>query len=100
MDFQRSIKRNPAAFMTLKHDNQWDAWQRHTAALAATYDVAEVLDPKYSPPNTVEQELFDKKQAFMFAVFNEKLKTDTGQQLVRTHAKTRDASLLDLEDGE
>ena len=94
IDFQRSIKRDPSLFETLKHDHQWDGWQRHTSSLAHTFDVADVLDPTYQPSTPEETELFNLKQDFMFAVFNNILKTDTGKNLVRQHEKTRNAQAV------
>jgi len=112
--FQRSIKRDMSLFPILKDEKKWDNFLQETTAQAAAQGVEEVLDPQFQPKNNPdEQELFNLKQKFMFAVFNKTLKTDASQSILRKdptgnaqkifakllkHMEESTAAMLDEED--
>ena len=73
-NFKKGIKRDASLYPVLKHMRTWDSWKRGTTATARAQDVAEILDSKYVPPKIKEMEaLFDKKQKFIYAVFEQTL---------------------------
>ena len=74
---KKSIKREASAYSFLKDERYFDKFQRDLFITAKSHDVSEILDPTFTPgPSTVEQELFEAKQVFMYKVFNETLLTD------------------------
>ena len=77
--------------MTLKDDSAYDAWNCNTISQARAQGLEDVLDEKFKPTTAQEQELFNEKQKFMYAVFESTLKTDTGKSTVRKYQKTYDA---------
>jgi hypothetical protein len=81
-------------FNVLKDDTAWDNWNRGTIAQARAQDVADVLNPNYVPVTQEELNLFDKKQKFMYALFEKTLMTDKGKSLVRTYQLQYDAQKI------
>jgi hypothetical protein len=92
--FKRGTKREVAVYHQLKDDKLWDSWNRMVLTLARTHDVSEVFDPEYQPKDTLESELFEQKQSFVYSVFNKCILTDIGKTLVRLHEKTFDAQAV------
>ena len=71
MGFKNGIKREIAAYPSLKDERYFNGFKRSLLIVAKTYECNEVLDPNYIPGSAPEeQELFDTKQTFMFSVFN------------------------------
>jgi hypothetical protein len=93
-DFKRGIKRDGSQFPTLKDEKQYDNWQRTTTAQARAQDVAEVLDPTYTPTTMEDKALFQEKQTFMYAVAEKTLLTDEGKAYVREFEKQSDAQSI------
>ena len=93
-DFRRSIKRDITHFTALKDDSAWDNWERGTMAQARAQDVAEVLNPNYTPTTPDESALFDEKQKYMYAVFEKTLLTDKGKALVCAFQRKYDAQSI------
>jgi hypothetical protein len=89
--FKRGIKRDPTLFPTLKDEKLNDVWHRSFATQARAQDVAEILNPNYVPSTPEEQELFQLKQLYMFAVLESTVKTDRGKAIVRYYEATSDA---------
>ena len=81
-DFKRGIKRDTTLFPILKDSKQWDPWYINTKAQAQAQDVEDILDPLYTPTTVEEEEVFDQKQKYMYAVFSKTLLTDKGKSLV------------------
>ena len=93
--FKKSIKREASAYSILRDERYFDKFQRDLFITAKSHDVAEILDPTYTPgPSPEEQELFEAKQIFMYKVFNETLLTDMGRTKVRKYLKTTDAQAV------
>ena len=90
-EFRRGIKRDIAHFIPLRDDGAWDNWHRATMAQTRAQDVADVLDPTYTPSNPTEIALFDEKQKYMYAVFEKTLLTDKGKALVWAHQRKYNA---------
>jgi hypothetical protein len=93
-DFNRGVKRDTSAFLTLREEKQWDNWHRHTLATAQAQNVGEVLDHTYKPQTPSEKKLFSKQQQYMYAIFLNVLKTDEGQSLVRDPKHYGDAQAI------
>ena len=82
MGFKKGIKREIAAYPSLKDERYFDGFKRSLFIAANTHECNEVLGPTYTPGSEPEeQELFEAKQTFMFSVFNANLQTDMGKPL-------------------
>ena len=92
MGFKKGIKRQIAAYPSLKDERYFDGFKRSLLIVAKTHECNEVLEPNYTPGSEPEeQELFEAKQNFMFSVFNANLRTDMGKTIVRRHLANTDA---------
>ena len=86
MSFKKGIKREIAAYPSLKDEKYFDSFKRSLLIVAKTHECNEVLDPNYTPGSECEeQELFEARQTFMFSVFNANLQIDMGKTIVRRH---------------
>ena len=91
MGFKTGIKREIAAYPSLKAERHFDGFRRSLFIVAKTHECNEVLEPTYTPGSEPEeQELFEAKQTFMFSVFNANLQTDMGKTIVRRHLANTD----------
>ena len=95
MSFKKGIKREIAAYPSLKDERYFDGFKRSLFIVAKTHECSEVLDPNYTPGSEPEEkELFEAKQTFMFSVFNANLQTDMGKTIVRRHLAYTDAQAV------
>ena len=95
MGFKKGIKREIAAYPSLKDERYFDGFKRSLFIVVKTNKCSEVLDPNYTPGSEPEQkELFEAKQTFMFSVFNTNLQTDMGKIIVRRHLAYTDAQAV------
>ena len=95
MGFIKSIKREIAAYLSLKDERYFDGFKRSLFIVAKTHECNQVLDPNYTSGSEPEQkELFEAKQTFMFSVFNANLQTDMGKTIVRRHLANTDAQAV------
>ena len=95
MGFKKGIKREVAAYPSLKDERYFDGFKRSLLIVSKTHECNEVLDPNYTPGSEPEEkELFEAKQTFMFSVFNANLETDMGKTIVRRHLSNADAQLV------
>ena len=91
MGYKKGIKREIAAYPSLKDERYFDGFKRSLFIVAKSHECNEVLDPTYTPGSEPEQqELFEAKQTFMFNVFNANLQTDMGKTIVRRHLTNTD----------
>jgi hypothetical protein len=90
-DFEKGIRRDKAAYLALKDNKAWDSWRRSTIATARTHKCEEVFDPLYVATTDDNKALFRQKLLFIYSVFDEKLQTDMGKNLVRTYESNSDA---------
>ena len=91
MGFKKGIKREIAAYPSLKDERYFDGFKRSLFIVAKSHECNEVLEPTYTPGSQPEeQELFEPKQTFMFSVFNNNLQTDMGKNIVRRHLGNTD----------
>ena len=94
MGFKKGIKREIAAYPSLKDERYFDGFKRSLFIVAKYHECNEVLDPTYNSGSEPEQqELFEAKQTFMFSVFNANLQTDMGKTTVRRHLTNTDCSI-------
>ena len=92
MDFKKGIKREIAAYPSLKDERYFDGFKRSLSIVAKTHECNEIFDPTYNTGSEPEeQELFEAKQTIMFSVFNANLQTDMGKTIVRRHWAHTDA---------
>jgi hypothetical protein len=84
-EWRKGVKRGMTQYPTLKHDHQFDAWNRETKAVADSQGLSNVLNPKYVPTGIESLVLLKEQNIFMFAVFNKTLQTDQSKKLVRAH---------------
>ena len=92
MDFKKGIKREIAAYPSLKDERYFDGFKRSLFIDAKYHECNEVFNPTYTPGSEPEeQELFEAKQTFMFSVFNANLQTDMGKTIVRRQLANTDA---------
>ena len=92
MGFKKGIKREIAAYPSLKDERYFDGFKRSLLIISKTHECNEVLDPNYTPGSEPEeQELFEAKQTFMFSVFNANLQTDMWKTIARSHLANTDA---------
>ena len=95
MGFKKGIKREIAAYPSLKDERYFDGFKRSLLIVAKAHECNEVLDPSYTPGSEPEeQELFEAKQTFMFSVFNANLQTDMGKTIVRRDLANTDAQSI------
>jgi hypothetical protein len=93
-EFRRGIKRDKSHYSELKEDKYFNVWNRGFVATAFMHHTQFVLDEEYIPKTPTEQGVFTEMQIFMYAVFEEKLKTDKGKSLVSKFESTRNAQSL------
>ena len=95
MGFKKGIKREIAAYPSLKDERYFDGFKRSLFIVAKTHESNEVLEPNYTPGSEPdEQEHFEAKQTFMFSVFNANLQTDMRKTIVRSHLANTDAQAV------
>ena len=95
MGFKKGIKREKAAYPSVKDERYFDGFKRSLFIVDKTHECSEVLDPNYTPGSELEEkELFEAKQTFMFSVFNANLQTDMGKTIVRRHLAYTDAQAV------
>ena len=91
MGFKKDIKREIAAYPSLKDERYFDSFKGSLFIVAKSHKCNEILDPTYNPGSAPEQlELFEAK-TFMFSAFNANLQTNKGKTIVRRHLATTDA---------
>ena len=84
MGFKEGIKREIAAYTSLKDERYFDGFKRSLFIVAKTHECNEVLDLNFTPGNEPEEkEPFKAKQTFMFGVFDANPQTDMGKTIVR-----------------
>ena len=90
----RKMRRNKSDYHDLKDDKHFNSWNRGFVATAFTHHTNLVLDESHVPRTPKEVILFRDMQTFMYAVFEEHLKTDKGKSLVSRFEDTRDAQSI------
>jgi hypothetical protein len=93
-DWKKGVKPDMTLYPILKHDRQFDTWNRVTKAVPDTQGLSNVLDHKYAPTAIDAIALFKEQKIFMFAVFSKILLTDQGKKIVRAHEIDFDAQVI------
>ena len=93
LDYQKSVKRDQFVFLKLTRNANHDAWRRSFLAQCHTQGS---IDAIQQPPPTDTDDLLvcQFKQAFSCAVFNDKILTDKGKELVRLHEHDENAKAV------
>ena len=84
MGFKKGIKREIAAYPSLKDERYFDGFKRSLLLVAKIHECNEVLDPNYTPDSEPEeQELFEAKKPSCFKLtWGRPLSEDTWQILM------------------
>jgi hypothetical protein len=93
-EFCRGVKRGKTHYTYLKDDKHFNLWNRGFVATEFMHHTHHVLDEEYVPKTPTKIGLLQEMQTFMYAVFEEHLKTDTGKSLVSRYEVTRDAQSI------
>ena len=93
-EFRKAAKRDKSQYSDLKEEKQWDNWYRSTISTARSHGCEHVFDPQYKPETSEDIAIFDEVQKFMYSVFDAKLHTDVGKDLVQTYFQTYDAQTI------
>jgi hypothetical protein len=93
-EFRRGVRRDKSHCTDLKDDKYFNVWNRGFVATAFMHHTHHVLDEKYVPKTANEIHVFREMQTFMYAVFEEHLKTDKGKSLVSEYEDKRDAQSI------
>jgi hypothetical protein len=89
--FKRGIKRDPSVYPTLK-DKLWnDNWHHSFANQARAQDLSDVLNAAYVPTTSIEYDLFQEKQKFLYAVLESEGETAKGKAIIRRNESSFDA---------
>ena len=95
MGFKKGIKREIAAYPSLKDERYFDGLKRSLFIVAKSHECNEIFEPTYTPGSEPEeQELLEAKQTFMFSGFNANLQTDMGKTIVRRHLANTNAQSI------
>ena len=92
--FDKGIKKNIDDYIEFKTDKEWRTWNIHTCSMADLHHCSDVLDPSFVPTQPEDIEEFQRKQIFMFNVFNVKIRTDKGRSIILEFADVRDAQAI------
>jgi hypothetical protein len=93
-EFRRGIRRDKSHYTDLKDDKYFNVRNRGFVATAFMHHTHHVLDEKYVPKTANEIHVFREMQTFMYAVFEEHLKTDKGKSLVSEYEDKQDAQSI------
>jgi hypothetical protein len=93
-NWKKGVKRDMTLYPSLKHDHQFDTWNRETKAVVDTQGLSNVLNSKYAPTAMDGIALFKEQKIFMFAVFNKILLTDQGKKIVRAQEVDSNAQAI------
>ena len=96
-DLKKHIKHNQTLFPTLKDEKYQDSWHRSFVNQCRRQDLKEIINPNYRPQTVEEQEIFEWKQKWTYAVLESKVLTSKGKETVRHHDKDANAQLVHKE---
>ena len=84
-NFKKGTKRDASVYPIFKNDKYYDTFQRSFLANLKAQGLYDVADPDYDPEDgdTFEQELFKRKQSFVYSVLVTSLQTEKGRELVK-----------------
>jgi hypothetical protein len=91
-DFVKSIKKNVSDYLVFKEARLWPKWHRHLINMTRAHGLENVLNPSYSPTTSDEITLILHQKYFLFQIFETKVQTGDGQNIVREHGSTGDAT--------
>ena len=84
-NFKKGTKRDASVYPIFKNDKYYHTFQRSFLANLKAQGLYDVADPDYDPEDgdTYEQELFKRKQSFVYSVLFTSLQTEKGRELVK-----------------
>jgi hypothetical protein len=89
--FKRGIKHDPSVYPTLKDELWNDNWHRSFANQARAQDLSDVLNAAHVPTTSVESDLFQEKQKFLYAVLESKVETAKGKAIIHKYERSFNA---------
>ncbi len=84
-DYDKSLKRDPSLFPTLKDFKNWDAYHRSLTIQLAAQDYESIMDPKYKPSTAHQKRLFKRQNRTVLAIFDSTLRADKAKEILREH---------------
>jgi hypothetical protein len=90
-EFRRGVWRDKTHYVELKDDKYFNSWNRDFVATTYMHHTHLVLNKKYvlRTPNKIEE--FQEIKTFMYAVIDEKLKSEKGKSLISEFEEKHDA---------
>ena len=84
-NFKKGTKRDTSVYPIFKNDKYYDTFQRSFLANLKAQGLYDVADPDHDPESgdIYEQELFKRKQSFVYSVLVTSLQTEKGRELVK-----------------
>jgi uncharacterized membrane protein YgcG len=95
-DFVKTVKKNVSDYLVFKEDRLWQKWHRHLISMTRIHGLEHVLNPSYAPNTSDEVDLLLQQKYFLFHIFELKVQTGDGQNFVRDHSSTGDATQVYL----
>jgi actin-related protein len=93
-EFRRGVKRDKAHYENLKDYKYFNSWNRGFVATARMHHTYLVFNEKYIPKNDDEKVVFKEMQIFMYAVFEDHLKTSKVKLLLSQCEETHDVQSI------
>jgi hypothetical protein len=93
-EFRRGVRRNKAHYVDSNDDKYFNWWNRGFAATAYMHHTHLVLNEKYVPKTPDKIEVFQEIQTFMYAVMEEKLKSEKGELLISEFEEKRNVQSI------
>ena len=83
--FKKGTKRDASVYPIFKNDLYYDTFQRSFLASIKAQGLYDVADPHFDPydGDWYDQQLFQEKQSFVYAVLVTSLQTEKGRELVK-----------------
>jgi hypothetical protein len=72
---KKGIKRDPSVYPKLKDELWNDNWHCSFANQARAQDLSDVLNAAYVPTTSADNDLFQEKQKYLYAVLESKVET-------------------------
>ena len=90
---KKHIKFNQTLFPTQKDEKYQDSWHQSFVNQFRAQDLEEIINPNYRPQTVEEQEIFEWKQKWTYAVLESKVLVSKGKEIVRCHDVDANAQL-------
>lgn len=97
-ELMKKTKPSDQVYPTFEQDSEYSTWSVNFKARLKLVGLGSMLEETYQPPDDSapepEKELHQKKNLSLFIILSEKVKTDSGEFIVKTHADTEDGMAI------